>query len=125
MTTVHDLLTPTGPQAIRGLLAPDVTFHSPVADYAGAQDVAHLLAAIGRCVTDIEVGRQYVDGTHRVTVFSGHVSEHAVDAVLIQQTDVDGRVREATLMLRPLAGLRRAVGLMREALALDPLPSQA
>jgi hypothetical protein len=125
MPTVLDLLTPTDPPAVRRLLAADVAFHSPVADYAGRQDVAHLFAAIGRCVTDIEVGRQYVDGPHSVTVFSGHVEEHAVDAVLIQHTDVDGRLTEATLMLRPLAGLRRAVDLMREALTLEPLPSRA
>jgi hypothetical protein len=50
-------------------------------------------------------------------VFSGHVREHAVDGALIQHPDVDGRIGEAARMLRPLAGLRRAVDLMRAALA--------
>ena len=121
---VQDLLAPTGPDAVRARLASGVVFHSPVADYAGRDDVAHLLVAIGRTIEGIRPGREYVAESRSACEFTGDVGGRPVDGVLIQQIDAAGLVEEATLLVRPLAELRAAVARMRELLAADPLPSQ-
>lgn len=121
---VHELLAPSSPDAVRPLLADAVAFHSPVADYTGRDDVAHLLATIGRCVTDLRASHEYVAGSRSISEFTGRVSEHPVDGMLRQQIDSDGLVADAMLLLRPLAGLRHAVAMMRDALAAEPLPSR-
>ena len=122
---VRDVLAPGSPDKTRLLLAREVTFHSPVADYSGRDDVAHLFPKIGRCLTGIEPLREFTeaDGRHGVTTFNGKVGDESVYGAFVQQVDEQGRLTEATLLLRPLSTLRTAVSLMREALAADPLPS--
>ncbi|WP_219414289.1 nuclear transport factor 2 family protein [Pseudonocardia nigra] len=120
---VSDVLAADSPAAVERLLSADVVFHSPVADYTGRADVAHLLATIARCVHDVREGHGFLDGGRSATEFTGRVGDQAVDGVLIQRIDADGLLAEATLLLRPLAALRTAVGLMRDALAAAPLPS--
>jgi hypothetical protein len=109
---------------LRGRLAADVVFHSPVATYRGRDDVAHLLATIARVVDDIAPARELTaDGT-RVTFFIARVGERDVDGVLEETFGAGGEVVELRLMLRPLDALLAAVRGMGEALALEPLPSE-
>ncbi|GAA3105809.1 hypothetical protein ACFQ0X_10070 [Streptomyces rectiviolaceus] len=126
----------------RLLLARDVVFHSPVADYRGRDDVAHLFPKIGQCLTGIEplqeftepgkAGKDAGDGQdagvgqeqRSVTTFTGRVGEESVYGAFVQQVDAEGQLTEATLLLRPLSALTTAVSLMRDALIADPLPSR-
>ena len=122
--TVEELLSPQSREEVRARLADDVAFHSPFTDYAGADDVAHLLTTIGQTVEELRVEHEYRDGARWATEFRGAVGEHPVSGVLIQRAAQDGRLAEATLLLRPFASLRAAMAAMGEKLAAAPLPSQ-
>jgi len=121
---VRDLLASAVPDTLRSLLAPSVAFHSPVADYRGRNDVAHLLATIGRCLSDLEPGAQWAMGRRRLEEFTARVGDRPVNGVLIRRVGPEGLIEEATLFLRPLGALQAAVGLMRDVLSEDPLPSR-
>jgi len=121
---VQDLLASSSPDGVAELLARDVEFHSPVADYSGRNDVAHLFATIGRVLTDVQEVHTYGDGARSASTFTGLVGERVVDGVLTQRLDSRERLEEATLLLRPYSALRDAAAQMRAALAADPLPSQ-
>ncbi len=120
---VRELLAATGPERAAPLLAEDVVFHSPVADYAGRDDVAHMLAGIAGVVRDVRVIHEFADPAHVATQIAGRVDGAAVEGMLVRRIDANGLVAEATLWLRPLAVLHRAVDRMRESLAHAPLPS--
>jgi hypothetical protein len=119
---LHQLLA-GAPSEIAPWLAPDVVFHSPVADYRGRDDVAHLLAAIASCLDAPVTTAELAGPSQTATVFVTAVSDRRLDGVLLQACDDEGLLAEATLQLRPLAVLRTAVERMKAALAADPLPS--
>ncbi|MFE0131816.1 hypothetical protein ACFWY6_09595 [Streptomyces sp. NPDC059037] len=123
---IRDVLAPGTPGRTPLPLAPDVVFHSPVADYSGQDDVAHLFLTIGQCLTGIEPLQEFTEdgGRNSVTTFNGRVGEESAYGVFVQQLGLDGYLTEATLLLRPLSTLRTAVALMGEALTADPLPSR-
>ncbi|GGV36631.1 hypothetical protein GCM10010277_23210 [Streptomyces longisporoflavus] len=130
---VRDVLAPgaaAAPARIRPPLAPDVVFHSPVADYRGRDDVAHLFAKIGQCLTGLEPLGQFTDPgaggeeRHGVSTFTAKVGDESVFGALVQHVDAQGQLTEATLLLRPLSALTNAVDRMRDALSADPLPSR-
>jgi hypothetical protein len=100
-------------EALVGMLAEDVVFHSPIQTYRGREQVVHLFVTIGSVLDRVEVTRG-VDG---VTFFEAQVEEHPVDGVLDQRVGDDGVIQEVTLMLRPLPGLQAAVARMARALA--------
>jgi hypothetical protein len=106
-------------------LAEDVRFHSPVATYSGREDVAHLLATIGRVIDDVTPARELAGDGTRVTFFTARVGGREADGVLEETFAGDGEeVVELRLMLRPLDSLLAAVKAMGAALAEAPLPSQ-
>ncbi|WP_409060425.1 hypothetical protein [Streptomyces sp. SYP-A7185] len=141
---VRDVLAPGAPERTRLLLAPDVVFHSPVADYGGRDDVAHLLPKIGQCLAGLEPLREFTGADaggrageqkqgqeqgqgreqHGVTTFTARVGEESAYGVLEQILDGEGRLAEATLLIRPLHVLKAAVSRMGDALSADPLPSR-
>lgn len=98
-------------------------FHSPVAAYTGRDDVAHLLTAIAGVVRDIRVIHEFADPARSASQFTGRVDGDTAEGILMWRSDANGLVAEATLWLRPLAVLHRAVAQMRETLAHAPLPS--
>ena len=109
--------------ALGALLADEARFHSPVADYEGRADVAHLLALIASVVGDIRPTRALADGAATTTFFDAAVDGRALQGVLDEHYDERGRLVEATLMLRPFATLRIAIAAMAAALEKEPLPS--
>ena len=106
------------------VLSDSVCFHSPVADYVGRPDVAHLLGLIAGVVDDLQATREIVDSASRVTFIHGLVSGVPVQGVMDECYDEHGLVIDATLMLRPLAALRVAVASIVTARDADPLPSE-
>jgi 2-hydroxychromene-2-carboxylate isomerase len=103
-------------------LAEDIRFHSPAADYAGRSDVAHLVTAISTVLEDMSTNRTLSQGATTTAFFTARVEGHVLDGVLDERFDADGRIAEASLFLRPYAGLGVAIDRMRAKLAQDPLP---
>lgn len=117
------LLQDQDPDSLVALLADGVRFHSPVADYEGRADVAHLFTLIGSVLRDVETDREVEDGATRTTFFRGSAESRPLQGILDEHYDDSGRLTEATLMLRPLSSLHVAVSAMAAALAESPLPS--
>lgn len=120
-----DLLGPAQATELAGLLADDVTFSSPVADYHGKPDVLHLLGLIGQVLDDRAATGVAFDGASRLTSLEASVRGERVEGIIRERRDERGRLTHATLFLRPLRPLRTAVGAMAELLAQSPLPSAA
>jgi hypothetical protein len=93
-------------EALRELLADDVTFNSPVRSYTGRDEVAHLLTTIGGLDDDLRATRSIT-----------FVQFGKLDGVLHEAWDEDGRLKELTLTLRPLGPLLKTVERMGQALA--------
>ncbi|MGH3355972.1 MAG: hypothetical protein ACRDOJ_08735 [Nocardioidaceae bacterium] len=117
------LLQTPDPAALNALLAETVRFRSPVADYEGRADVAHLLTLIATVVDEIQPTRELEDATGKTTFIDAVVGDKPVQGVLDEHYDESGLLIEATLMLRPLSTLRIAVAAMAAALDAEPLPS--
>ncbi|HWM72113.1 MAG TPA: hypothetical protein VNQ53_00130 [Nocardioides sp.] len=123
-STLLRLLDEPDPVAIRERLTDEVRFRSPVADYEGRDDVAHLIATMGVVLEAVEPAREFEVGPEHTTFIAGSVSSHRFDGVIDEILDEDGRVVEVTLMLRPMAVLHVAVKAMAAALDESPLPSR-
>jgi hypothetical protein len=105
------------------LLAEDVTFSSPFADYHGRADVVHLFNLIGRVLTPPVVTDAGAHGAWTYTSFTGYVDGREFDAVVRESYDDAGRLLHATLFLRPYDSLRAAMAAVARLLLDAPLPS--
>ncbi len=105
------------------VLSEDVIFHSPVTDYRGRADVAHILMTIGSVLDEIAPRRELVAERQVVTIITAAHDDRRMTGVLDENYDVLGRVERATLLLRPLSALLDAIAGMRAALERAPLPS--
>jgi uncharacterized protein len=104
-------------------LSEDVVLHSPVTDYHGRGDVAHVLSVIATVLGAVSSQYQLARGRKVITDITAHHKGHRMTGVVIETYDQDGCVQEATLLLRPLRTLNEAIDAMRAALASSPLPS--
>jgi hypothetical protein len=99
-------------EAVTTLLADDATFHSPVADYAGRERYAPVLAALTQVVGEASA-TTVVDGPHEtVAFFTGTIEGRRGEGVLRVVGDTD-----VTLMVRPLSTLLAGVERMKALLA--------
>jgi hypothetical protein len=105
------------------LLSGDPVFHSPVRSYAKRADVVHLLSMIGALIPNAQVVRTLHRDGGRASVIRSEQDEGVLDAIIEEQLDEDGRVREVTLMLRPVSVMMPMIKRMGAALDADPLPS--
>ncbi|MFZ0041921.1 MAG: nuclear transport factor 2 family protein [Solirubrobacteraceae bacterium] len=105
------------------LLADDVTFSSPVADYHGRADAAHLLTLIPSVVDDLALGDPALAGGVRFTSLSASVDGHPLEGLLREREDEQGKLAHVTLFLRPYHSLKIAIQAMGQRLAEAPLPS--
>lgn len=127
-----ELLSRTDTASLEEALAQDVTFSSPVADYHGRADVAHLLRAIARVLDDLVATDTATTGTHatgtdddsaQLTMLTATVEGRPIEGILKERHDQDGRLLHATLFLRPYRTLQTAINAMLNLLSADPLPS--
>ena len=123
-TTLLPLLSRPDRTELDALLATDVAFHSPFADYAGQPDVAHLFSMIPTVVHDIAPTRVAEDDGGRTTFFDASAGDRTLQGVLDERYDDSGHLVDATLFIRPYASLRVAMAQMGAALEVDPLPSK-
>jgi hypothetical protein len=117
-------LTPPDTQSrLHNALSEDAVFHSPVRDYRGRADVAHILMTIGAAVGEVEAQYEFAADREVVTIVRADCGDHRMSGVLHETYDAFGRVEDATLLLRPLSTLLEAITAMRAALEQSPLPS--
>ena len=108
--------------ALPGLLAENATFSSPVTDYAGRQDVSHMLGLIAQVIEDVRPGREWRDGNETASAFTAEFQGEEMQGMLREQHDSSNALAHVTLYLRPYRMLRPAIARMGELLALSPLP---
>jgi hypothetical protein len=112
-------------ETLAELLTVDVEFRSPVRNYRGRDDVAHILLLIGGVLDDLDARRELAAPDMSVTVITGSHDGRCLEGVLQESYDDRGDVTTATLLLRPLGVLRGAIAAMGGALERSPLPSSA
>ena len=117
------LTQPDTQNRLHDALSEDAVFHSPVRDYRGRADVAHILMTIGRAVGEVEAQYELAADREVITILSAAYGDHRMSGVLHETYDALGRVEDATLFLRPLSALLEAITAMRAALERSPLPS--
>jgi ketosteroid isomerase-like protein len=88
------------------LLAADATFHSPIRDYSGAEQIGAVWRAVAGVVANARPTSIHEHGGETIAFFAGTIKNQDVDGVLRTLTDDGGRVNEVTLMLRPWAALK-------------------
>ncbi len=116
------LIQPDNERLLREVLSDVVIFHSPVRDYSGITDVAHIMSTIGRVLDDVTPQRELTDRGETLTFLTASYHGHVMDGVLDETYDQLGRVERATLLLRPLSALLKAIDGMRVALTTNTHP---
>jgi hypothetical protein len=104
-------------------LSEGVVFESPVRDYRGRADVAHIVSMIGSVLSRIEAQREFAADRAIVTIITASRGGQQMNGVLYETHDASGCIERATLLLRPLSTLRQAIAGMVAALEESPLPS--
>ncbi len=106
-----------------GVLAEQVTFSSPVTDYHGRANAAHVLGLIARVLEDVEQTAEWDAERETVCAFAARMHDEHLEGMLRERRDESGQVVHVTLFLRPYRTLGRAIEQMRELLVESPLPS--
>jgi hypothetical protein len=88
------------------LLAPNAKFHSPIRDYAGAEQIGAVWRAVAGVLADARPTSVHECDGETIAFFVGAIKSQPVDGVLRTLTANDGRVNDITLMMRPWAALR-------------------
>jgi hypothetical protein len=114
-----------GTGALTDLLAEDVTFSSPVADYHGRGNAAHMLGLIATVLEDVAPVQGWGDGREWLSAFTARVDDGELQGMLREERGPAGKLVQVTLFLRPYPVLRVAIAKMRQRLADSPLPPVA
>lgn len=88
------------------LLAPDACFHSPIRDYAGAEEIGAVWSAVTGVVQEAQQTSVYERERATIAFFVGTVKDRSVDGVVRTLTDENDRVSDILLMIRPWAALK-------------------
>ncbi len=113
--TFHDAVLDRDWETAVSQLAEDVVFRSPAVHrpYEGREATATVLRAVSQVFEDF----RYVDvldqGDRAGLVFSARVGDRELQGWDYLQFDDDGRIREFTVMIRPLTGLLAVVEAMQ------------
>jgi quercetin dioxygenase-like cupin family protein len=102
-------------------LEPGAVFHSPVADYEGAERIGAVLNAVTEVVCGPRATRLVEGAQETLLAFDAELGGRRGEGFLLAVGAQEGPVSELTLMVRPLATLLDAVDRMRVLLT-DPGP---
>ena len=91
------------------LLAPAATFHSPIRDYAGADQINAVWRAVAGVIVNARPTSVHERDGETIAFFAGTIRERPVDGVLRTLTDANDRVADITLMVRPWAALKAGI----------------
>jgi len=111
----HDL------DAMSAVLAPDVTFLSPVVfrTYEGREAVMQLLSMVVQVFEDFRYLDEVTDGDSTCLLFAARVGDRELQGIDYLRHGPDGLVTELTVMVRPYSAataLRDAMAAKLEAL---------
>ncbi|HYX10851.1 MAG TPA: nuclear transport factor 2 family protein [Candidatus Acidoferrum sp.] len=114
------------PEALTATLADDVVFRSPVVfkAYEGKPLVATILTQGAMNVfEDFRYTDQLEDRDAAALIFNARVGDRKLDGLDLLRFDGDGKVRELSVMVRPMSGLNalaEAMGREFERLGITP-----
>jgi hypothetical protein len=91
------------------MLASDATFHSPIRDYAGAEQIASVWRTVAGVIIDARPTSVHERDAETIAFFAGAIKDQPVDGVLRTLTDGRDRVTDVTLMVRPWAALKAGI----------------
>lgn len=117
------LLQPDHQSRPQQALSEEVIFHSPVRDYHGRADVAHILSTISTVLDQVNARRELATDREIVTIITASHRGQQMTGVLYETHDAAGHIDRAMLLLRPLSTLRETISHMVAALDRSPLPS--
>ncbi len=104
--------------AVAGMLADDVVFHSPVAfkPYRGKPITTAILRGVIEVFQDFHYLReiQNTDGMDHVLVFEAEVDDLAVTGCDLLRYDSDGKIIDFMVMVRPLRAAEALAARMGE-----------
>jgi len=111
----------TGDMALlEALVAPDAVFHSPVVHtpQAGRAKVVMYLGAAGQVFTDtgFTYVRELVDGAEVCLEFTATVDGILVNGIDLIRFDLEGRIADFKVMVRPLKAMNKLWEMMAAAL---------
>jgi hypothetical protein len=101
------------PADVPSLLADDVRFASPFAEYEGRDTIARLFAVMPAVFDELALVRELRGDDREVAaVLRGRIGDEPVDVIVDERYAIDGRVSEAMVITRPLAGTKAAIRRM-------------
>lgn len=117
----HRILASGDLAALPALLHPDVVFRSPAAfrPYHGAAAVATILRTVAGVFTDFAYERQFAatDGLNVALEFRARVGDRELKGIDLIRFDVDGRIVDFEVMIRPATALQALADEMGRRLA--------
>jgi hypothetical protein len=117
------------PDALETILAEDVVFRSPAVfkPYEGRQATTLVLRAVSQVFEDFRYTDRFEGSDGEVLLFSARVGDRELNGIDLLRFDDEGRVRELTVMIRPLSGLNALVEAMARELERMgvPVPGKA
>ena len=103
---------------VEELFAEDVVFRSPVVftPYEGREAIGMLLGAVVQVFEDFRYSGQVEDGDTAVLMFEARAGERELQGVDILKFGEDGKIRELTVMVRPMSGMNALAEQMKKML---------
>jgi hypothetical protein len=100
--------------ALADVLADDVVFRSPAVykPYEGREATMVVLRAVSRVFEDFRYEDRFEGEDGEVLLFSARVGDRELNGIDLLRFDDAGKVRELTVMIRPLSGLTALVEAM-------------
>jgi hypothetical protein len=91
------------------LLAPDASFHSPIRDYVGADQIDSVWRAVAGVIRNGQPVSVHERDGETIAFFTATIKDQSVDGVLRAVTDNEDRASDVTLMVRPWAALKAGI----------------
>jgi hypothetical protein len=105
---------------VPSLLADDVRFASPFAEYEGRDAIARLFSVMPAVFDELALVRELRGDDREVAaVLHGRIGDEPVDVIVDERYASDDRVSEAMLVTRPLAATKAAIRRMGALLETD------
>ena len=101
-------------EALSAVLADDVVFRSPAVfkPYQRRETTTVVLRAVAKVFEDFRYDDCFEGSDGEVLLFSARVGDRELNGIDLLRFDDEGKVRELTVMIRPLSGLTALVEAM-------------
>src|SRR5918996_2097283 len=101
-------------EALSEVLADDVVFRSPAVfkPYQGREATTVVLRAVAKVFEDFRYEDSFEGSDGEVLLFFAQVGDRELNGIDLLRFDDEGKVRELTVMIRPLSGLTALVEAM-------------